>query len=108
MAQSVECLDLGSGPDLTVRGRELHVRLCADSTEPAWDSLSAPPLLMLSLSLSLKSKQINLKKKKRTIKLASNWFPEVGTGPQAPLASLHEGNNNLHYVRNGQEENGYP
>ena len=29
-----------------------HVRLCTDSTEPVWDSLSAPPPLELSLSLS--------------------------------------------------------
>ena len=33
-------LDFGSGHDLTVRGLEPHVRLCADSVEPAWDSLS--------------------------------------------------------------------
>ena len=48
MAQSVERLthDFGSGHDLTVRGIEPHVGLCADSMEPAWDSLS--------LSLSIK------------------------------------------------------
>ena len=49
-------LDFGSGHDLTVRGFEPHVRLCADSSEPAWDSLS--PSLCLSdlplLSLSQK------------------------------------------------------
>ena len=60
MAQSGEhpTLDFGSGHDLTVRGIEPHVRLCGDSTEPAWDSLSpsVPPLCMLSLSLSLKTK----------------------------------------------------
>ena len=46
-------LGFGSGHDLQVRGIEPHVRLCADSVEPAWDSLSslsAPPLLMLPLS----------------------------------------------------------
>ena len=47
-------LGFGSGHDLTVRGVEPHTGLCADSVEPAWDSLSlsvsAPPL---SLSLSL-------------------------------------------------------
>ena len=40
-----------------LRGFEPHVGLCADSAEPARDSpsplsLSAPPLLALSLSLS--------------------------------------------------------
>ena len=33
-------LDFGSGHDLTVREFEPHVRLCTDSEEPAWDSLS--------------------------------------------------------------------
>ena len=41
-------LDLSSGHDLIVHGIEPHVRLCTDSMEPAWDSLS----LSLSLSLS--------------------------------------------------------
>ena len=49
-------LGFGSGHDLTVREFEPRVRLCADSGEPAWDSLSlplsAPPPLALSLSLS--------------------------------------------------------
>ena len=35
-------LDLGSGGDLTVCGFEPRIRFCADSTEPAWDSLSFP------------------------------------------------------------------
>ena len=54
--------DFGSGDDLRVRGFEPRVRLCADSTEPAWDSLSLSlcPFhafsLSLSLSLSLKNK----------------------------------------------------
>ena len=41
-AQSVQCLtlDFGSGCDLTVREIEHHVGLCAESAEPAWDSLS--------------------------------------------------------------------
>ena len=62
VAQSVKCpaLDFHLGRDLTVHEIEPLVRLCADSTEPAWDSLSpsfsAPPQLMhlcfLSLSLS--------------------------------------------------------
>ena len=47
-------LDLGSSRDLTVPEMETRVGLCVDSAEPAWDSLcpslSAPPLLSLSLS----------------------------------------------------------
>ena len=61
MAQSVKHLTLGfgSGHDLMVCGIEPHVRLCADSEEPAWDSLflllSLPlPYRYLSHSLSLK------------------------------------------------------
>ena len=57
MAQSVKHLTLGfgSGHDLTVRGFESCIRLCAESAEPAWDSLSLPlslllPLLVRSLS----------------------------------------------------------
>ena len=48
-AQFVDLLTLGfgSGRDLTVCEFEPRVRLCADSAEPAWDSLSpslsAPP-----------------------------------------------------------------
>ena len=56
MAQSVKhlTLDLSSGHDLIVRGIEPHVGLCADSSEPAWDSLSlSAPALSLSLSPSL-------------------------------------------------------
>ena len=59
MAQSIArpALDLGSGHALTVGEIEPHVRLCAHSTGPAWDSLlpflSASPPLMLFLSLSL-------------------------------------------------------
>ena len=58
VAQSVKCRTpgVGAGHDLTVREFEPHIGLCADSMEPAWDSLSpslaAPPLLVLSLSLS--------------------------------------------------------
>ena len=59
MDQSVKrlALDFGSGHDLMVHGFETRVGLCADIREPAWvplsPSLSAPPLL----SLSLKNKQ---------------------------------------------------
>ena len=50
--------DFGSGHDLAVRGFEPRVGLCADSSEPASDSvspsLSASALLALYLSLSEK------------------------------------------------------
>ena len=56
--------DFGSGPDLfMVREIKPHIRLCTDSMQPTWDplspSLSAPPLLSVSLSpsLSLSNKQ---------------------------------------------------
>ena len=60
VAQSVKhpSLDLSSGHDLMVREFEPRIRLCADSAEPAWDSLtpslSAPSPHALSLSVSLK------------------------------------------------------
>ena len=63
MAQSVKrpTLDFGSGRDLAVGEFKPCVRLCADSSEPASDSLSpslsAPPLLALFLSLSLSLSQ---------------------------------------------------
>ena len=62
VAQRVKCptLDFHSGRDLVV----CEFRLCGDSTEPAWDSLSpslsAPHLLLLSLSLSLSLSKINV------------------------------------------------
>ena len=58
VAQSVKGLTLGfsSGHDLTVCVMGPHLGLCADSAEPAWDSLSLPlsasPPLMCSVSLS--------------------------------------------------------
>ena len=60
MAQSIQRPTLGfsSGPGLTVRQLEPRIGLCADSVEPAWDSvspsLSAPRLLAFSVSLSQK------------------------------------------------------
>ena len=49
-------LDLGSGHELTVRELAPRVGLCADSAEPAWDSLlpllSAPPPLPFSLKIN--------------------------------------------------------
>ena len=62
MARSVKRPIPGFGwhHDLTVREFEPHHGLCADSAGSAWDSLcpslSAPPLLVLSLSLSLSLK----------------------------------------------------
>ena len=54
MAQAIKrpMLDFGSDHDLMVREIEPQVRLLADSTDSAWDSLSAPLLHMLALSLS--------------------------------------------------------
>ena len=57
VAQSVKhlTLDLSSGYHLTVCEFQLHIRLCVVGMELALDSvspsLSAPPLLTLSLSL---------------------------------------------------------
>ena len=56
VVQSVKhlTLDFRSGRDLAVHELEPHARLCADSTDPMDSlspSLSAPPLLSLSLSL---------------------------------------------------------
>ena len=49
VAQWVKCLtlDFGLGHDLVLHGFKNHVRLCTDSVEPAWNSLSLP----FSLSL---------------------------------------------------------
>ena len=60
MAQSVKhlTLDFDSGHDLTVRGFEPHIGLCADSAEPAWDFLSLPLFLPLPHALSQKKKKL--------------------------------------------------
>ena len=52
MAQSLKRppLDFDLGPDLTVREIEPHAGLHADSSEPAWDSLSLPLSLCPSLA----------------------------------------------------------
>ena len=54
-----------SGHDLMVCEFEPHIRLCTDSIQPAWDSLSPSlslllPQLMCSLSLSV-SPSLSLK-----------------------------------------------
>ena len=55
VAHSVKCpiLDFSSGHDLTVCETEPCVQLGSHSAEPAWESLSAPTLLMLLHRLSL-------------------------------------------------------
>ena len=58
-------LDFSSGHDLMVCGIEPHVRLCTDSVEPAWDSVSsrsARPLSAVYLKINIKEK----KKRKQT------------------------------------------
>ena len=88
VAQSVKhpTLDFGSDHDLTVREFKPLVGLCADGMEPAWDSLSAPPLLMhtlsLSLSLSKRSKTFDKKTNKQKRKLA----PVTPSGTLLPCA----------------------
>ena len=59
VAQSAKhpTLDFSSGHDLTVSEFNPCIRPHADSVEPASDSLSAPPPLMLALSLSLSLSQ---------------------------------------------------
>ena len=60
VAQSVKhpAIDVSSGPGLTVRGFKPRIRLCADSLEPASNSVSPSlslypyPIHALSLSLS--------------------------------------------------------
>ena len=47
-------LDFCSGHDLTVHGFETRLGLCADSSEPAWDSVSLSLCLSPACSLSLK------------------------------------------------------
>ena len=52
--------DFGSGHDLTVHGLKPLIGLCADSVEPAWDSLSLPVSCPSPISaLSLSQKQTN-------------------------------------------------
>ena len=62
MAQSIkhQTLDFGSGHDLAVHEIEPRIRLCADSKEPVWNSLSPLslcPFLALACALSLSLSQ---------------------------------------------------
>ena len=52
-----QTLDLGSGHDLVICEIKPRAGLCADSAEPAWDSLSAPSLLSLSQNNKHKKKK---------------------------------------------------
>ena len=69
MAQSVKCpsLDFSPGRDLTVWEIKPHIRLCADSAEPTWNSLSPSLSLPLPHLCSLSLKINKLKKKKRIL-----------------------------------------
>ena len=63
MAQSVKrpTCDFGSSHDLTVHEFEPHVGLSTDGTEPAWDSASTSPPLVLYLKINkLKKKHLKL------------------------------------------------
>ena len=75
-------LDFSPGHELTICEFEPHIGLCADRAEPAWDSLSsslsAPPLLVLSLELFLSLKYINSKKKKAQILYYCCFSPTKG------------------------------
>ena len=63
VAQLVEHLtfDLGSDHNLMVLEIKPFMQFCAHSMEPAWDPLSDPPQLMLSISLAInKPKKIKI------------------------------------------------
>ena len=62
MAQSFKCPDFCSGHELTAHEIEPYVGLCADSKEPAWDSLSPLSLPLPHLHIdtsSLSQNKIN-------------------------------------------------
>ena len=65
VAQSVQhlALDFVSGHDLTVCGFKSCIGLCADSAEPAWESLSFPLALPLP-----HSRYLCLSQNKQTLK----------------------------------------
>ena len=74
-AQSVEheTLDFGSGHDLVVCGFKRWVRLCAESTDPVWDSLSH------SLSLPLPCSCVHgFSRNKYTLKTKQNTHTQRG------------------------------
>ena len=89
-------LDFGSGHDLMVCESEPCIRLCADSTKPAWDSLSAPPWLMRTRVPSLSLSKINKHLKNKNKNLNQVMLPPPGTlqhpdpspGEEAPPSDL--------------------
>ena len=100
MARSVQCpaLDCGSGHDLIVGGFELHIGLCADGAEPAWDSVSlslcpSPPRVC-SLSVSLSLKINKLRKSRGGAQIlphgAGDWVEGAvnSKGPNRPSSKL--------------------
>ena len=70
MAQWVEhpALDFGSGRDLTVCGFKPHIRLRADTADPAWNSLSLPLSAPPPLSLKINFKNFKMLKNIHTLK----------------------------------------
>ena len=64
VAQSVKrpTLVFGSGRDREVREIEPHTELRADGTQPAWESLSAPPHAGVHTLPPSQKNKINLKK----------------------------------------------
>ena len=76
MTESVKCLtlDFGSGHDLMVCRFELHVGLCADSVEPAWDSFCLSP----AHSLSFKIKKQTFKGEKNLLRFPGSCDELVG------------------------------
>ena len=92
--QLVKCLtlDLGSSHSLMVGEIEPQVGLCADSMEPAWDSLSPslPDPLLNTLSFSLKINKYTLKKRSPHIK---QWSGE----DHRHLSFLSSHNHSYHY-----------
>ena len=82
MTQSVKHLTLGfgSGHDLVGCGIEAHVRLCPDSTEPAWDSLSSFLSVPSPCTLSLKINKL----KKKIMSVSSEFKVTLPDGIQLP------------------------
>ena len=92
MAQWVKrlTLDFGSGQEIVVHEIEPQVRLSADSTEPAWDSLSpslpSPPLLVHARNLSFKINKLFFKKGGEPVRVGSpeglaSWRDSLGLRP---------------------------
>ena len=91
VAQSVKHMTVGLGHDLIVLGIKPLVGLRANSTEPAWDSLSpslsAPPLLALSFSPFLSLKINKLKNNNNNHHLFLGLFDKYGLDLNQKLLS---------------------